>query len=145
MIEFTIGEKKHEVGPLPFARLKKLWPLVKDQMKRQPDGKITMTVDDMVDAGFKAVETTCQVLSVILIKTYPELTAEAIEEAILPNEVEIAAGKIQDLLVESGLIQRGPQMPSVDQAASAANPSTATGTQSSQSLSLTEPKEAAGG
>jgi hypothetical protein len=124
----TIGGKPYEIEALGFKALKQAWPHIKknqDAGKPGADGVVPEV--DPIEQMSNAIA----IVSAALVKKYPEMTPENIEEEISAVECAALDRAIIDVMVAAGFAQRGPT-PSgeaVPAEAEAASLSTATPTE----------------
>lgn len=119
MAKVTIGGKQYETSALNFKALKQLWPQV---------SKLSLA-GDSVDNGFAAVDLAVSVVSFSLIRNYPDMTVEFIEENMLASEIADIQIIMYEVLRESGLIKSGSPQGEVQSPPTEATSSTGTGTE----------------
>lgn len=120
MAKFVIGGEDYEFPPLNLKTIKKVWPLV-DKIQGAEG------LPELMDV-------TCEILALVLARSDKPLTADEIEDKMLSTEIDGIRVSMEDLLVESGLLQRVPEGTKTGEAVGAA-PLTETGTASSQNSS----------
>lgn len=123
MATFTIGKQTYEVPELSLKKIKKIWPFVEG----------VQGSEDLL----KLMDAAAEIISIALSGTEHELSSEQIEEQMLGSEMLNIQSSIEDLLVESGLLQRKGDGSTTQGEATgeAESASTETGTASSESLS----------
>lgn len=121
MATLRIGGRDIEVPQLNFKSIKLIWPLVSGVTESE----------DMVELADAA----SHILSIALARSDTPLTVDEIEDQLLGSELAGLQKSIEDLLIESGLLQRVGEGDITVGEAPAATASTEIGTDSSQSLS----------
>lgn len=132
MATLSIGGKQIELPVLNFKTIKKIWPLVQD----------IQGSEDLI----KLMEVASNVISLVLERSATPMTVDEIEDQLLGPEIQPMQKAIEDMMVESGLLERKPggDIVSGEAKGAAASPSTETGTDSSPSLSPPDAGEETG-
>lgn len=122
MAKVTIGGEVYEVPPLNFKGIKKVWPAV-SKIASKANSQEQMTTED----GLEAVDVAIQVVAAAFSREHPERNADWVEENLRGNEIADLQIAMQDIMVESGIMQKAGDS-SGEVAAPAETPSTGTGT-----------------
>ena len=129
----TIGGKSYEIEALGFEALKQAWPHIKknqDAAKPRAPGEEPVEVDPI-----EQMSNAIAIVSAALVKKYPEMTPDRIEDEISAIECAALDRAIIDVMVAAGFAQRG--VPASGEAVPAEgvaeSPSTATQTELSPS------------
>ena len=122
MAKVTIGGEVYEVPPLNFKGIKKVWPAVSKIASKASSGD-QMTTED----GLEAVDVAIQVVAAAFNREHPDRDANWIEDNLRGGEIADLQIAMQDIMVESGIMQKtGDALGEVQ--APAETPSTGTGT-----------------
>lgn len=124
MAKVTIGGNVHEIQPLNFKALKKLWPHIAT-LSQNPE---------TIEENLASVEVAILVIAAGFERDQPEKTADWIEENLMATEISALQQTIVAIMVESGLIADPAieklEKPAPGEAKAPKKPSTATSTAS---------------
>lgn len=116
MAKFVIGGVKHEFPPLNLKAMRRIWPLI-EKVQAASDLPSIMDV-------------TTQIISLVMERSASPMTPEEIEDAMFAYEIEGVRQAMEELLIESGVLQRvTPGDASGEAVGEAASPSTETSTE----------------
>lgn len=103
----TIGGAVYELAPLTFKRMRLVWPLLSKHVAAQAkvDPEKPVTLDDVISAEYEATADAIKIIAIAI--TDKRMTSDVIEEELLASEMPGIRDAISDVLVESGLIERG--------------------------------------
>lgn len=121
MATAIIGGKEYPLPALNLKTVKKIWPLVE---RIQGSNNLM----DLMDVA-------TQIISHALARSDQPLTVDQIEEEMLASEIEGIKVSMEELLIDSGLLQRLPEGGTKSGEAETVPASTGTGTESSQNSS----------
>lgn len=103
MSKIIIGGEEHEVPPLNFKALKKLYPVVK---------KMKLVSQEQAEAdpdlAMEALDATVEILSIALARSPTPLTVDQIEEKLLANEIPALQPALMEILSQNGLQATAP-------------------------------------
>jgi hypothetical protein len=125
-----IGGKTIEIPVLNFKSIKKIWPLVEK-------------IEDS-DNLMQLMDVASDVLAIALERSDQPMTKDDIENNLLGPEIAAIQTSVENLLIESGLLQRTNGGAPGEAVPAAENHSTATGTELSPSLSPPDAVEETG-
>lgn len=123
MAKVTIGGEEHEVPPLNFKGIKKVWPMV-SKMAAKTANSDTLTTED----GLEAVDVAIAVVAASFERHNPEKNADWIEENLHGSEVAGLQMAMQDIMIESGVMEKS-ESPSGEAPTPTEEASTGTGTE----------------
>lgn len=86
----TFGGTVYQLETPNFKTIKALWPVIQ---------KAQNTADPI-----EAVSLGIEIVSIVALKTYPELTVDGIEERLLGPEAKLLKDTVRAVMIDSGLI-----------------------------------------